>query len=430
MSLERLQQFVNEANASNSILDKKVVIERFEDCKPYWKLVYDTINYQFNVTSKNILKLKSLGTISDYSVSIQQLLMDLNDGVYTGHDAIKAVNTFISQNPQYEDLVYCMIDRNLKTRTDSKLINDVFPGTIPEFEVALAESYDDKTAKVVTFDGNWLCSRKLDGCRCLAIIDGDGNIKMMSRQGKEFLVLQKLIDNLKTLGLTNFVLDGEICIVDENGDEDFTSIMKEIRRKDHTIERPKYIIFDGLPLSDFEAKYSSVPLINRLINLLNIIPKNNPYFSLLHQKRLNSKEEFDAFRKRAADGGWEGLILRKNAAYQGKRSKDMLKVKEFIDDEYVVTNVTMGPFRHIDNITGLEVETELLSRVEIIHKGNPVGVGSGFSLDQRKYYHQNPHEIIGKTITVRYFEESNDETGKLSLRFPTVKHIHENGRDT
>ena len=41
----------------------------------------------------------------------------------------------------------------------------------------------------------------------------------------------------------------------------------------------------------------------------------------------------------------------------------------------------------------------------------------------------NPNAIIGKTITVQYFEESKNQQGELSLRFPTVKHVFKNGRN-
>jgi DNA ligase-1 len=145
---------------------------------------------------------------------------------------------------------------------------------------------------------------------------------------------------------------------------------------------------------------------------------------------LTTKDKFEEMRDQSINQGWEGLILRKNASYKGKRSKDILKVKKFYDDEYVIKSVTMGPFRYIDSDTGLEVEKELLSRVSIEHKGHDVGVGSGFSLAQRKHYHANPNELIGKTVTVTYFEESQDENGNPSLRFPTIKHIYEDGRDS
>ena len=37
--------------------------------------------------------------------------------------------------------------------------------------------------------------------------------------------------------------------------------------------------------------------------------------------------------------------------------------------------------------------------------------------------------IVGKLITVQYFEETNNDKGGISLRFPTVKQIYENERD-
>ena len=67
--------------------------------------------------------------------------------------------------------------------------------------------------------------------------------------------------------------------------------------------------------------------------------------------------------------------------------------------------------------------------MSIKHKENIVNVGSGFSFNQREYYKENPNEIIGKTITVQYFEESQNQNGEFSLRFPVVKCIYENGRD-
>ena len=37
--------------------------------------------------------------------------------------------------------------------------------------------------------------------------------------------------------------------------------------------------------------------------------------------------------------------------------------------------------------------------------------------------------IIGKIITVQYFEETKNDKGGISLRFPTVKHIHGSKRE-
>ena len=125
--------------------------------------------------------------------------------------------------------------------------------------------------------------------------------------------------------------------------------------------------------------------------------------------------------------GYEGIMLRKNSHYRGKRSRDILKVKKMHDAEYVVTGATNGDIRVVEE--GVEKTINCLSSISVEHKGNLVGVGSGFSLDQRKEFGDDHSKIVGKTITVQYFEESKNQDGKYSLRFPVIKHVFENGRN-
>ena len=70
----------------------------------------------------------------------------------------------------------------------------------------------------------------------------------------------------------------------------------------------------------------------------------------------------------------------------------------------------------------------MLSNVIVEHKGNEVGVGSGFSIEERIEFHNDPSKIIGKVLTIQYFEESKNKQGEYSLRFPTIKVIHGNER--
>ena len=51
----------------------------------------------------------------------------------------------------------------------------------------------------------------------------------------------------------------------------------------------------------------------------------------------------------SSESGWEGLMLRADRQYKGKRSKDLLKYKAFSDAEYEVVDTEMGPFRYIKN---------------------------------------------------------------------------------
>jgi DNA ligase-1 len=65
----------------------------------------------------------------------------------------------------------------------------------------------------------------------------------------------------------------------------------------------------------------------------------------------------------------------------------------------------------------------------VLSLGNDVSVGSGFSLQKRLDYANHPDLILGKLITVQYFSESLGDSGNLSLRFPSVKAVYDDGRD-
>ena len=431
--LDRLQQFVERSNSTNSNTDKLNVLRDYQtdqEVLQALRYVYSPFK-QYYVTSKNLKKRSDLvSPIGNQYGSIFTLLDTLNDRIITGHDAIAAVNRFILENRQHEELIYNIIDRNLKTRSTTSMINKVVPGLVPTFDVALAATYDEKTKKKVNLDSDeWYLSRKLDGVRCLAFFDNFGTVTFKSRSGKPFDTLGNVAKELEELKLYNTVMDGEICIVDENGDEDFQSIIKEIKRKDHTIKNPLFQIFDMISLEDFENKTSREKLSERLDNLWLVMERleySLIYNRVLEQDLLTSWDMFESKMEFSVQSGWEGLMLRKDDKYQGKRSTDILKVKKFYDEEYIVVDLENSPNRVIVN--GLEVEEMMLKNVIIEHKGNRVQVGSGFTIDERRNYFENPNKILGKTITVQYFETTKNQQGTESLRFPVIKAVYENGR--
>ena len=420
------KKFIEESNSTNSNSDKLAVIEKYKNQPDLLKVLqytYDTFK-QYGVTSANCKKRSDLCMpFTPYS-NIFELLDALASRELTGHDAIETVNGFVEENKLYEDVIWNIIDRNLKTRSTVSMINKVIPGLIPTFDVALAKAYDEKTQKKVDWKDGWFVSRKLDGVRCLTVIDMFGEVKFFSRQGKEFLTLDNLKMDIKALGLTNTVFDGEVCIVDENMNEDFAGIIKEIKRKDHTIETPYYYIFDMLDLEDFNDKTSKDNFANRLVNLRNTVEETR-MVGILEQLECNDII-FDLMMEKSKKGGWEGLMLRKNSTYKGKRSDEILKVKQMFDDEYVVVDLENDYHRVI--VDGQEIEEMMLKNVIIEHKGNRVQVGSGFSHEQRRHFYENPDEILGKQITVQYFEETTNKNGTHSLRFPVIKAVYENMR--
>ena len=429
--LKRIQDLVDRLKSTNSTNDKIDIIKEYQDdyiIEKVLKYTYSPFK-QFHLTSTTVKKNKKLELREGYN-DLFYLLDALSKRTITGHDAIQYTKGYINGMEEWQkDLVFCILDKNLKTRTGADLINKALPKCIPTFKVALANSYDKQKGKVNFDTQTWFASHKLDGVRCLAIVDDNGKCNFFSRQGKTFDTLDVLKNEIESLNLFNVVFDGEVCVVDENGAEDFQGIMKEIKRKDHTIKNPKYKVFDYLMLEEFDNQESKRKLSDRLGNfnmIYNTFGKELKCVDVLGQWEVESEDHFQELAELATKNNWEGLILRKDCEYKGKRSNDLLKVKKFFDEEYVVKGVENSIHRII--VDGLEVEEEMLSNVVIEHKGCDVGVGSGFNQEERRLYFNHPERIIGKTITVQYFEETLNQDGCHSLRFPVVKHIYENGR--
>jgi len=426
--LEKLQKFVDEMKSTSSLNEKKVIIDSIKNNE----FITSALNYTYDpykkyyVTSKSCKKNSGLFKYNIYN-DLFNLLDDLSNRVITGHDSIAAVNGFVTANTKYKDLIFSIIDRNLEIRASDSVINKVIPNLIPTFDVALATKYEPKFCD---FENEvWLGSRKLDGVRCLIRKEGN-KVTAYSRQGNEFTTIQKVLDEVALIP-GDFVLDGEICLMDKDGNEDFQGIMKQIKRKDHTIENPKYVIFDYLTLEEFANKEGTTKLQDRYTSLQTCFKISDLTFtnilSLLSQIQITGIDHLSEMIANADANGYEGIMLRKNAGYEGKRSKNLLKCKKFFDAEYEVLDIEFDSHRVIRE--GKEVVIPMLANVWIEHKGYRVAVGSGWNQEQRIRYQANPEQLLGKTITVQYFEETKNQEGGISLRFPTVKHVYENGRN-
>lgn len=404
------------SNSAASIFAKNILLYTYH---PAW---------QYYITSDNLKKKSYLVARKNEYKNFFDLLNDLKARAITGHDAIAAVNSFIEHHSDYEELIHCIIDKDLKTRAGDKIINKAIKDHIPEFSVALADKYEPK---LVDWKDGWYVSRKIDGARCVAIVDKDSNTTFFSRTGKVFDTLDVVADGIRALNIKNVVLDGELCLVDKNGNEDFQGVMKELRKKDHTIPNPSFKIFDMVTPEEFYSKKgkSNRTYSVRYANLCAIMQSNEcPCLTVLEQQMIKDDAHFNEWIAKSTKNKWEGLMLRADEPYKGKRSKDLLKYKSFFDDEYEVIDTEMGPFRYV--FDGKEHEETMLSCVMIQHKGHTVRVGSGFTIEQRQEFYCNPCKILGKIVTVQYFEETKNQDGGISLRFPTFKYLHGENRDT
>ena len=373
---------------------------------------------------------------NDYSY-FHDLLDKLANRELTGNAAIDAVEVAIAQFVKEDKDILAAILHKKLTIGLSKTTFEKLTGTsvqAADFAVTLA-CHLEGVKNVNPIDGTWYASRKCDGIRTVAKItknNGKTTVEFISRQCKPINTLDNVKPALQWLvrdlddGV--YYADGEGCIVDGNGDEDFQSILKEIRRKDWTIANPCYQLFDFVTEDEFLGKTKSKNFDARYAKMLQMIEGNTfPTIKVLNQEVLNSQADFDRWEKSVSAGNWEGFMLRKNEEFKTGRIKTLLKVKKFLDAEYIVKDLETAEMTTAEPGLG-NVKYVGVKSLIIEHKGFKVNVGSGLTKEQRKEWYADPSKIIGKTVTIKYFETTVAQNGKESLRFPVLKAVYEDGR--
>lgn len=409
--------------------------------------MYRLFNYalspfvQFHLTSATAAKLrgkikKEAQPLFREKPNFKNPFAALSRGKVSGHKAAECWNDFTAQlSEPARDAATCILDKDLKGRIGVKLLNKVLKECeLPEigtFSVALGTAW--KGEPIWEENAFYHISRKLDGVRCICILQHGCAPVYLSRQGKPFETLGMLSVALasgqsKLVGSDiwqgeSMVLDGELSVRTKDGADDFRGIMHEIRRKDHTIKNPVYHVFDMLTMPEFETGTSERTLSTRIAALeIFVRGLDSENIVAVKQGTLWGAQAFSEAVAEAKRKGWEGLIVRRDAPYVGKRSKDMYKVKSMQDAEYKVIDVEIGERGVVLN--GKEIRVKALSAAVILHKKSRVGVGSGWTQAEAIHYAKHPEELIGKTITVQYFEETQNDKGGYGLRFPVVKCIH------
>ena len=460
--------FYNIKNTAGTNAKKQMLADNMNDLvKDIFEMTYGEHKYFVSKIDRDaiIAHPKVDGTyitIEEGWGDFKQVLHQCECRHITGNEAKTAIYAELGRfRDEDEEILINILQHNLKIGINADNFYAVIGKPVNKHEVSLAENLNNAKG-IDPLCGSYFASRKLDGVRCVAFVetylDDDMTIKattpiLKSRQNKVFTTLdtvkpyiQFLATKLHKVG--KWVFDGEICILDENGDEHFDWVMKEINRKDHTIKNPCYNIFDLITEEEFYGReVESRDIFSHRLNTIEDAYRTyiecadkivedyggvwaedcSARIHILHQERITCQEDFDRWSQYVKDGNWEGFMLRMDTYYKPGRSKDLLKVKLMQDAEYIVTGTINGVVTYNE---GGQKDFNACSALTIEHKGNVVKVGSGLSKEQRLRWYDHPEEIIGKTITVQYFEETMDKkTKQYSLRFPILKYVYENGRD-
>lgn len=291
-------------------------------------------------------------------------------------------------------------------------------------QVQLAKPYDHKY--LTKFNGLGYYSRKFDGKRMYYLDDIAYSRDNKICRPAPIAHITAQISACREL--RDFVTDGEVLYFNEDYSENFKkaiSLTSRIERSPEC-ERLYYVIFD-LIHSDFfrvEEEYEAfVNTYEKLKVKLEAEPIEGRC-DLLKTKLPNvyiAKQSNDLFEftNHPQYKNWEGLMLRDaGAPYQYKRTDKLLKIKQWQDIECKVVGVKAGIGKHLGRLGALIVD----------YKGYVVAVGSGFNDQEREILWRELKEggrlydslVNGELyIKVKYFEESQDADGNISLRFPT-----------
>jgi len=326
----------------------------------------------------------------------------------TGNAAIDLVHSALCSATEAEEKwMRKILKKHMAIGASEKTINKVMPGTVPTFEVQLAQKFEEKRLvgrKSVAVEP------KLDGIRCFAVVR-DGNATLFARSGKQITNFDDTIGaELATLG--DGCYDGEIM------GKDFTALMQQAYRKDDVDLRDTYLaLFDYLPIEEWDSKETILGCSARYEVLKDRLPlecspkrkKQHKYLRLVRRYEVAaSYNEIKQLHDRFVAEGYEGAMVKDlTAPYLFGRGHEVMKLKAFHDADLRIEGFIEGTGKHEGK----------LGSVLVTYEGVEVQVGSGFNDELREQIWSDQASFLGRVIEVRYQEVTPDG----SLRFPTFK---------
>lgn len=416
--LEVIKLFKEIQNTS-SLNDKKAIITANKDNELFKKCLVFLLdgNVTTGIAEKKYDSLEA--RCSDWKhndICIEFCeLMDYIKTHNTGRDedVIQVQAWCYALDDEIKEFTRGMITKSIRLGADAKLINKCIPNLIPVFDVMLGTSIE----KCKLNGDEWISiSQKLNGTRCSFI----GN-KCMTRQGKEYIGLQHIIDDLVALGYEDSFIDGELRYKNEEGLSDSESFQKGTgiaMSKDKEKTQLKLVIFDILPLHEFWAGQSNDTYSKRrkALNLLNLQIQDMGCKNVEVVRQLyagTDHSEIWRWLDIAEENDWEGVMLNLDTPYECKRTKNLIKVKKFFSCDIRCTGVEEGSGRNKGTLGALVCD----------YKGFEVRVGSGFSDADRKHFWSNPEDVVGHIVSVKYKEETSNKDGGVSVQFPVFETV-------
>ena len=238
---------------------------------------------------------------------------------------------------------------------------------------------------------------KLDGIRMVVNTRG-----LYSRSNKEIVAVPHIAEALADFikDHPTVTLDGELYNHElKDNFQKITSLVRktvnlgadELAESKELVQYHIYDMFDSAnPDMTFMQRYN---WIQKNVHLVN---KKAVGIHLVPVAICETSEEIDVMYGEYTQAGYEGQMIRQDAVYENKRSKGLLKRKEFITEEYEVVEVHEGQ----GNWAGYAKRLTLK-----MPNGTTFSSGIRGSQAKLKELLENPNI---DWATCRYFELSND----------------------
>ena len=257
----------------------------------------------------------------------------------------------------------------------------------------LAKSSNDCQSSVL--QKLMLCSRKLNGVRCMIKYDSeDDRIITISRGGKNYDdAVEHMLSELQVIfdKYPNLILDGELYHHGHMLQE--ISGIARLKKWEPRCEILQYWIYDIANDKTFIERLETLEELQELVE-----EQGFKYIKVLEHVETESWEEIQRLHDRWVQDGFEGLVARKpDKTYQfGKRGSDMIKVKMYQDAEFEI----------IDYKDGLREEDFCF--ICSTADGKPFAAKPIGDRELKAWYIENIDDLIGRKGVIKYFEISKD----------------------
>ena len=271
----------------------------------------------------------------------------------------------------------------------------------------------------------FVLQEKLDGFRCTAHKE-NGVVRLVSRQGKPITGLVDVEKDIAAIDADNFVIDGELLLKDRANIPSklqYKATSKIVSSKDPEKHGITLNAFDIVSEQEWQAQESIHPYMDRYETLQskaagfeNISIVENLYVG--NDESVIEKMIVDAKAKE-----WEGLMIRFcDSKYAWKRSKDLLKVIPFQELDAYIIGYEEGTNSNAGKLGAFLCEVDYKDMGKLKFK-----VGGGYSDEERDQFWAQRDSLVGRIISVQYFEITNNAEGNLSVRFPEFLELKEEG---